>query len=227
MSRLRVVSKASWANATPSNYSGYIDPLTPPVISGYSVSYGSNGLGYGVAPLQVKAGVTGLPGMLDLLNAPAGFNGAGYRKGLYLCKGTPPSAADVAQWGYCTTNTSSEQITQPWYLIQSVSSMNVFRYTDVLVGFGINSASLVSNTIALTLAQATASATGTATWFCLYAVPGYNSNQSAHTYPFIIAGTVSTVNGGGDVEVPNVAITSGNIYKLPQFELKLPFNYVA
>lgn len=138
------------------------------------------------------------------------------RKGLYLYKGTPPTVAEVNAYGATANNANTG--TNP----------ATFRATDLLISYTIGALSVSGSQVALTLGSPAATASGTATWFCLAAYNGATSTNSSYLYyPNMIIGTVTPTNGGGDVEIPNVSIISGNIYKMPQLELKFPFSYVV
>jgi hypothetical protein len=141
---------------------------------------------------------------------------AANRKGLYLYKGTPPTAAVVNAYG--ATANSSNSATVP----------ATFRASDLLLTYSVSALTVTGSTVALNLGSATASGSGSATWFCLAAYNGNTSTNSAYQYyPNMIVGTVTATNGGGDIEMPNVTVVSGNIYRMPQLELKLPFSYIV
>ena len=168
-----------------------------------------------------------LPGLTAKADANSGYvanylrqlNGTAYptpsRKGLYIYKGTVPTPSDVTSYGLTS--------------ITALSATNpaTFRASDLLLTYGISGAAVSGSAIALTLAQATAIASGTASWFCLGVYPGYGTYNGASYYPNLIVGTVTLTNGGGDIEMPSTSIISGNIYKMPQLELKFPFSYVV
>lgn len=139
---------------------------------------------------------------------------ASNRRGLFLYKGSTPPVSDVL--GYGAAAGSSLALATPV----------TFRSSDLLLTYPITAVTFTGNTLALTLSQAAATAAGLATWFCLAT---YSSTYSSTNkcYPCMIVGTITLTNGGGDIELPNVSIISGNIYKMPQLELKIPFSYVV
>lgn len=141
---------------------------------------------------------------------------AASRRGLYLYKGTPPTVAEVNAYG-ATANQYN-----------STTNPATFRSSDLLLTYTISALTVTSSTVALTLGSPAATASGTATWFCLAAYNGPTSTNATYLYyPNMIVGTVTATNGGGDIEMPNVTIVSGNIYRMPQLELKFPFSYIV
>ena len=138
-----------------------------------------------------------------------------FNRGLYLYKGTLPTVSDVLGYGATA--------------LPSLSANNpaTFRSADLLLKYPVTAATFTGNTIALTLSQATAIASDIATWFCLATYQGPYTGTTNKFYPCMIVGTITPTNNGGDIEMPNVSIISGNIYKMPQLELKLPFSYTV
>ena len=189
------------------------------IFSSTTVNYSTSGV-----PLTGSVETAGRGGMPSpsiyeqQLSAGPSFvqqlNGYSGRRGLYLYKNIPPAISDILGYG-ATVGTS---------ILNGMPA--TFRAADLLLTYNVTAVTFTGNTIALALAQATAAASGTATWFCLATYNTY-VNTTNKFYPCMIVGTITPTNNGGDIEMPNVSIISGNIYKMPQLELKLPFSYTV
>ena len=104
-----------------------------------------------------------------------------------------------------------------------------FRTADILatlVGFNDTSGVTRSDnqlilSPAFGEAYVAASATGTAAWFGFYGeTVASNVNVSA-----CVIGTVTVTSGGGDVEMSNISIVSGQTYKIGPVYFEIPYEY--
>lgn len=77
---------------------------------------------------------------------------------------------------------------------------------------------LTGNTVVVNTNPVAATASGTATWFCICTAYGGVALQS-------ITGTVGLVGSGSDLEIVNTAITSGTQYRVSSFILTLPTSW--
>lgn len=104
------------------------------------------------------------------------------------------------------------------------SLSNVFRYSDMLVAYAKQTATVVAGTCVCSFVPTAAQKSGTATWFMFGSWGGYYSS-GWRTPAYIVAGTITDIGGGGDIEMLNRNIVSGTAYRIPQYELRFPTKF--
>jgi hypothetical protein len=127
-------------------------------------------------------------------------------RGLLLYKGTMPTQAEL------------DAIEGTAYATLAGS----FRYADLLVQMAPTVAPSYTNDLAqFTLSPATPIQSGTASWF-IFGVFNNSGTADNHVY---ICGSVGT--SAADLVVVTTTITSGTLYRLPQFSFQMPkkFSY--
>lgn len=118
-----------------------------------------------------------------------------------LYQGAFPTQAVIDSWD------SSSQSVDP-------------RDADALINFTATSCSLLNRNLSIGFnGTANAIRSGTATWFMIKAGSASNIND-------VLAGSVTLIDGGGDIELTSTSYVSGTSYKLPQLTLALPSRYV-
>lgn len=163
--------------------------------------------------------VSGLNSGLDLgggnhaasfVETMAGTGGYGITsvRGLFLFKGTPVTQDEL------DTYLASAPL--------NITDTAVIRYNDLLVKFLPQSQQTTQGTILNSFNPANAINTGTATWFIYgaFASTSYNNRPS-----YLVGGTVTGAGGGGDIELLSTSFVSGNAYRMPMYELKLPSKF--
>jgi len=104
------------------------------------------------------------------------------------------------------------------------AAINDFRSADILVNFDVQSSISYAPEIAKVIIRnvtETATASGTATWWYWDAYPAGTTIDSG----IRLAGTVSAIGGGGELEVSDVSITSGQVYRIGTVSFTFPQYY--
>lgn len=105
------------------------------------------------------------------------------------------------------------------------------RSSDLLVSFTLNpsssfTVSTTSNTtsyrvqLGITPNEATATQTGTATWFLLR---NYYSSSNDLTQRGALMGNIGLTGSGADLEIPDTSILNGSNYRSSSFYINFPF----
>lgn len=134
--------------------------------------------------------------------------------GLYFMKGAVPSTADFDTW----YGTGATDVT---------ADSGIFRSTDLLLKYVPSGGNWNNGNLVTTFNPTAATGTGTATWYmfggfqCTIPV-SYNSWARSTD---LLIGTVSSIGGGGDIELLNTSIVSGTTYRIPQYEMRLPTKF--
>ena len=158
--------------------------------------------GYGSASAQLFPGF--FSGMVGTVNFSSTY-------GLYLMKGTVPTQADFDTW----YGTGATQIT---------ADSGIFRYADLLIKYVPSGGNWTSGSLVTTFNPTVAANTGTATWYMFGAFQNLTNGVWPRPTDLLI-GTVSSIGGGGDIELLNTAIVAGTTYRIPQYELRLPSKF--
>jgi hypothetical protein len=141
-------------------------------------------------------------------------NGNGFRR-LNLYKGTIPTQANI----------------DAMYKTYYNSSAALPRYADQLVEFTLGAATITGSNITIPINSAVSNQGGTATWFMLWssttgssAFPPY-ANMLLGTQ--VLIGSVSDLNGSGDMKIATTTIVNNVLYKLPSltFPTKTKFSW--
>ena len=67
-----------------------------------------------------------------------------------------------------------------------------------------------------------ASASGSATWFSLFHVPGHLTSGRIGNF---ITGDIGITGSGADIEIPDTNITTGELYRILGWKLKFPSSW--
>lgn len=122
---------------------------------------------------------------------------------LRVYKGTPPLASDVTA------------MTQAYL---------TGRASDLLIEFNMKGLydSVTNNTARLKNTDySTAAASGDATWFVLYTNTG-TTNSSLQK---AIVGSVTDMNGNGDLKLLSISMVSGQQYRVQALNFAIPFQF--
>jgi hypothetical protein len=146
-----------------------------------------------------------------------GMVGTGYARpyvrGLFLMKGTMPTQAEF-----------DAGITNG--LVNITALNGIFRYSDLLVYYQAQTYSPSLGSQVCSFLPVVASATGAATWFMF---GSFGARDATYTTlasaTYLVAGSITSIGGGGDIEMLNTAITSGVTYRVPQYELRFPSKF--
>ena len=82
------------------------------------------------------------------------------------------------------------------------------------------SPTVISNPIVISSIYKAADKSGDAAWFCLYRRYVNNSVQD-----HAILGDVGLIGSGADLELPDLNIVAGNIYRIDNFKINLPSSW--
>lgn len=82
------------------------------------------------------------------------------------------------------------------------------------------SPTVISNPVVISSIYKAADKTGTAAWFCLYRRYTDNSVQG-----HAILGDVGLTGSGADLELPDLNIVAGNLYRIDNFKINLPSSW--
>jgi hypothetical protein len=154
-------------------------------------------------------GTIGLAGSLGNLTTNVRTT-ANARSGLTFYKGTPATQAEI--------DAAVE-------LIDPAAPSGFIHSADVLVYFRVNAytISTLASFIATFLPTA-AVGSGVATWFT-FGTYGFTFAGSSTQPGFLVSGSVTSVGGGGDIELLNTTFTNGSTYRIPQYELVFPKSF--
>ncbi len=131
--------------------------------------------------------------------------------GLYLMKGTMPTQADFDTWyGTGATNVTADS--------------GIFRYTDLLIKYVPSGGNWNNGNLVTTFNPTVAANSGTATWYMFGGFQCSSNGVWARPTDLLI-GSVTSIGGGGDIELLNTTIASGTTYRIPQYELRLPSKF--
>lgn len=100
----------------------------------------------------------------------------------------------------------------------------ISRQSDRLMTFSGNIWTMTSSANPATIVSssyATASASGTATWFLLQ----HTTSGSTTTFLHQMLGTVGATGSGADLEISNTNIVSGQFYRINSLKLGFPSSY--
>ncbi len=155
------------------------------------------------------------PSGIGLLNAPSFDNGNHlYKIYLYIFKGT---------------RLNKSQIISSRNLSTAGTPFKTSILNDSLVKFANNSSgssdsgnfkvSVVSGDIStLNTEFVAATASGSATWYCLY-------HDIGNTIGNFITGDIGITGSGADIEIPDTNITTGELYRILGWKLKFPSSW--
>lgn len=138
----------------------------------------------------------------------AGGYAPGAIRGLFLYKGAMPTAAELDTYIAGAP--------------AAVSDATVLRPSDLLVKYIPQTLSTSQGSIISTFISTLATGTGTAAWFA-FGVYAYNGYATRPTY--LVVGSITGAGGGGDIEMLATNIVSGNAYRVPAYELRLPSKF--
>lgn len=133
--------------------------------------------------------------------------------GLYMMKGAVPTQSEFDTWyGTGATNVTADS--------------GIFRYADLLIKYVPSGGNWNNGNLVTTFNPTAALNTGTASWY-MFGAFQYLSNGVWARPTNLLIGTVSSIGGGGDIELLNTAIVSGTTYRIPQYEMRLPSKFNA
>ncbi len=141
----------------------------------------------------------------NLVSSGIGSTGNGFRDTktrFYIMKGTIPTQGELDAAG--ANFRSADRL--------------VFLNSSTI---GDSLTTVSGNVITLTYHEASATATATATWFYWDG----DTNESASTPLSRVVGSISDLNGNGDLKMTDINIIGGNVYGIGPVTLTLPQSY--
>jgi hypothetical protein len=141
----------------------------------------------------------------SMSQAPLGSNSV---RGLFVMKGAMPTQSEF--------DTAVD--------VNGAKTLSgILRYSDLLVYYQSQSAAVSSGSVVCSFTPTAATGSGTAAWFMFGC---WSSNYTWGTVPnYIVAGTITGIGGGGDIEMLNTTIAAGTTYRIPQYEMRLPTKF--